>query len=259
VRITAPTTADAKAIGEIKRRLRSLGIHVPLVADIHFSPAAAMEAAEYVVKVRVNPGNFADQKFFRVREYSDAYYAAEIERIEAEAETRGIDVTIVVDWVHVLEYLWSAAWSFFAERDPAAEDWVADKAIEVPGGRAPVVAAAIRRFPRVERGEACDGALSWAGRGQCWENAGMADRIEPFAVSVGQAALDDLRARLRRADTSACRRGGAYGPGGPCRDLDRGREGGARQGARDRPRPLPAHARIIARYPPLGSFAGRPR
>ena len=82
VRITAPTTADAKAIGEIKRRLRGKGINVPLVADIHFSPAAAMEAAEHVEKVRVNPGNFADQKFFRVREYSDEDYAAEIERIE---------------------------------------------------------------------------------------------------------------------------------------------------------------------------------
>jgi (E)-4-hydroxy-3-methylbut-2-enyl-diphosphate synthase len=82
VRITAPTTADAKAIGEIKRRLRAKGITVPLAADIHFSPAAALEAAEHVEKVRVNPGNFADQKFFRVREYSDEDYAAEIVRIE---------------------------------------------------------------------------------------------------------------------------------------------------------------------------------
>src|SRR5919204_1128973 len=82
VRITAPTTADAKAIGEIKRRLRAQGITVPLVADIHFSPAAAMEAAEHVDKVRVNPGNFADQKFFRTREYTDAQYAEELTRIE---------------------------------------------------------------------------------------------------------------------------------------------------------------------------------
>jgi (E)-4-hydroxy-3-methylbut-2-enyl-diphosphate synthase len=82
VRITAPTVTDAQAIGEVKRRLRALGIVVPLVADIHFSPAAAMEAAEHVEKVRVNPGNFADQKFFRVREYTDEDYAAEIERIE---------------------------------------------------------------------------------------------------------------------------------------------------------------------------------
>ncbi len=82
VRITAPTTADARAIGEVKNRLRKMGILVPLVADIHFSPSAAMEAAEHVEKVRVNPGNFADQKFFRVREYTDEDYAAEIARIE---------------------------------------------------------------------------------------------------------------------------------------------------------------------------------
>ena len=61
---------------------RAEASYVPLVADIHFSPAAAMEAAEHVEKVRVNPGNFADQKLFRVREYTDADYAAELERIE---------------------------------------------------------------------------------------------------------------------------------------------------------------------------------
>ncbi len=82
VRITAPTATDAQAIGEVKRRLRAQGISVPLVADIHFSPAAAMEAAEHVEKVRVNPGNFADQKLFRTREYTDEDYAAEIARIE---------------------------------------------------------------------------------------------------------------------------------------------------------------------------------
>src|SRR6266849_7508997 len=82
VRITAPTVIDSQAIGEIRRRLVAKGIEVPLVADIHFSPAAALEAAEHVEKVRVNPGNFADQKFFRVREYTDEDYAAEIVRIE---------------------------------------------------------------------------------------------------------------------------------------------------------------------------------
>src|ERR671936_683660 len=82
VRITAPTVTDAKAIGEVKRRLRARGIDVPLVADIHFSPAAALEAAEHVEKVRINPGNFVDQKLFRVREYTETEYAAELARIE---------------------------------------------------------------------------------------------------------------------------------------------------------------------------------
>src|SRR5919201_816288 len=81
VRITAPTVTDAQAIGEIRGRLRARGLNVPLVADIHFSPAAALEAADHVDKVRINPGNFADQKLFRVREYSDEDYA-EIARIE---------------------------------------------------------------------------------------------------------------------------------------------------------------------------------
>lgn len=69
----------------------------------------------------------------------------QIDRIEAEAKARGIEVRVLVDWVHVLEYLWSSAWSFFAEGDPAAEDWVQNKALAVLDGRASIVAAAIRR------------------------------------------------------------------------------------------------------------------
>lgn len=82
VRITTPTSQDARALGEVKKRLLDLGMDVPLVADIHFSPAAAMEAALYADKVRINPGNFADEKRFNVREYSDLEYDAELERIE---------------------------------------------------------------------------------------------------------------------------------------------------------------------------------
>ena len=69
----------------------------------------------------------------------------QIDRIEIEAAARGVEVTVIIDWVHVLEYIWSAAWSFFAEGDPAAQDWVHDKAIDVLSGRACIVAAAIRR------------------------------------------------------------------------------------------------------------------
>jgi (E)-4-hydroxy-3-methylbut-2-enyl-diphosphate synthase len=82
VRITAPTVQDAKAIGEIRKQLHGRGVHVPLVADIHFSPAAAMEAANHVEKVRINPGNFADSRQFAIREYSDTEYEQELERIE---------------------------------------------------------------------------------------------------------------------------------------------------------------------------------
>ena len=62
---------------------------MPLVADIHFTPAAAMKAVEHVEKIRINPGNFADKKKFAVREYTDAEYGAELERIETRLRAAG--------------------------------------------------------------------------------------------------------------------------------------------------------------------------
>ena len=81
VRVTAPTVKDAANLESIRDSLRKIGCDVPLVADIHFKPEAAMEAAKWVEKVRINPGNFADSKKFNVREYNDVEYEAEIERI----------------------------------------------------------------------------------------------------------------------------------------------------------------------------------
>ena len=69
----------------------------------------------------------------------------QIERIKAEAKARQVQVTIVYDFIHVLEYLWSSAWSFFAEGDPADEAWVSNKALAVLNGQASTVAASIRR------------------------------------------------------------------------------------------------------------------
>lgn len=69
----------------------------------------------------------------------------QIDRLGAEADRRGIDLHIVCDFVHVLEYLWSAAWSFYDEGDPAAEAWVHDNATKILEGHATRVAAAIRR------------------------------------------------------------------------------------------------------------------
>ena len=82
VRITAPTVADAQAIGKIKEKLVKAGFNQPIVADIHFSPNAADAAAEFCEKVRINPGNFVDSKRFAVKEYTDEQYASEIARIE---------------------------------------------------------------------------------------------------------------------------------------------------------------------------------
>ena len=85
VRITAPTVKDAENLRFIKAGLLERGCDVPIVADIHFKPEAAMEAAKWVEKVRVNPGNYADSKKFAVKEYTDDQYLAELERIEDDS------------------------------------------------------------------------------------------------------------------------------------------------------------------------------
>ncbi|HTS17076.1 MAG TPA: (E)-4-hydroxy-3-methylbut-2-enyl-diphosphate synthase [Verrucomicrobiae bacterium] len=82
LRITAPSINDAKNLKNIVGELRKRGFKTPIVADIHFVPAAAMEAALWCEKVRINPGNYADRKKFATREYSDDQYADELERLE---------------------------------------------------------------------------------------------------------------------------------------------------------------------------------
>lgn len=82
VRITAPTVKDAANLEVIVRELRARDCLVPIVADIHFKPEAAMEAAKWVEKIRINPGNFADTKKFAVQEYTDEQYVEELGRIE---------------------------------------------------------------------------------------------------------------------------------------------------------------------------------
>lgn len=82
VRITAPTSKDARNLENIRNELHRLNCFVPLVADIHFTPAAAEIAADIVEKVRVNPGNYADRKRFEEIEYTDQEYLSELNRIE---------------------------------------------------------------------------------------------------------------------------------------------------------------------------------
>ena len=82
VRITAPTVKDAANLQNIVAELRKQNCLVPIVADIHFKPDAAMEAVKWVEVIRVNPGNYADTKKFAIKEYSDAQYAEELKRIE---------------------------------------------------------------------------------------------------------------------------------------------------------------------------------
>jgi (E)-4-hydroxy-3-methylbut-2-enyl-diphosphate synthase len=101
VRITAPTVKDAKNLRRIKQGLLERGCDVPIVADIHFKPEAALEAAQWVEKVRINPGNYADSKKFVVKEYSDEQYQEELERIRGRftplvelCQERGISMRI---------------------------------------------------------------------------------------------------------------------------------------------------------------------
>ncbi|MGH3281251.1 MAG: ISKra4 family transposase [Trebonia sp.] len=69
----------------------------------------------------------------------------QIEAVTAEAAARGVTVTITIDFIHVLEYCWKAAWSFFDKAEPAAEEWVADQARKILHGKSAQVAAGIRR------------------------------------------------------------------------------------------------------------------
>ena len=83
VRVTTPNRSAAANLRDIHAALRRRRVHVPLVADVHFTPQAALIAAEYAEKVRINPGNYADRKHFQKREYSDSEYAGELERLAA--------------------------------------------------------------------------------------------------------------------------------------------------------------------------------
>ena len=82
VRITAPSKREAENLINIKKEIRNRGYSTPLVADIHFTPNAALIAAEIVEKVRINPGNYVDKKKFNLIEYNDESYALELDRIK---------------------------------------------------------------------------------------------------------------------------------------------------------------------------------
>lgn len=82
VRFTTQGVREAKALGEIRKRMRELGCKVPVSADVHFNPKAATAAASTADKVRINPGNFVDAaRTFRKLEFTDEEYAAELQRI----------------------------------------------------------------------------------------------------------------------------------------------------------------------------------
>ena len=83
VRLTTQGVREAENLYEIKKSLGTMGVKVPLVADVHFNPRAAFAAAERVEKVRINPGNFGDPgRTFKKIEFTDGEYAEELIKIE---------------------------------------------------------------------------------------------------------------------------------------------------------------------------------
>ena len=83
VRLTTQGVREAQSLGQIKQELIKRGYKTPLVADIHFNPAAAMEATNYADKIRINPGNFSDKSRTSTQNFSEAEYNQELSRAEA--------------------------------------------------------------------------------------------------------------------------------------------------------------------------------
>ncbi len=85
VRLTAQGVREARNLEEIKKGIRKAGYDTPVIADIHFNPAAAEVAAEIVEKVRINPGNYADKRAsFVLTEFTEKEYREELERIHTK-------------------------------------------------------------------------------------------------------------------------------------------------------------------------------
>jgi hypothetical protein len=135
------TAADIMPATEACRRTTQPGPKARnkwLVASVE-ADAADVIAAGFDEATRRDPGH--ERSWVALVDGN----AHQIDRIHAEADERGVTVDIVVDFVHVLEYVWGAAWCFFAEGDPDAEAWVRDQAIKILDGRSSQVAGAIRR------------------------------------------------------------------------------------------------------------------
>lgn len=105
VRLTTQGVREAANMENIRNGVRQAGCMVPLVADVHFNPKAAFEAARHVEKVRINPGNFVDAaRTFRKLEFTDEEYEAEIDRIRRQlvpflelCRTNGVAVRLGVN------------------------------------------------------------------------------------------------------------------------------------------------------------------
>jgi (E)-4-hydroxy-3-methylbut-2-enyl-diphosphate synthase len=82
VRLTTQGVREAQSLGEIKQELRIKGYTTPLIADIHFNPAAALEATKYADKIRINPGNYSDKSRTSTFTHTDSEYEKDLETAE---------------------------------------------------------------------------------------------------------------------------------------------------------------------------------
>src|SRR6266545_1531958 len=123
---------------------RQAAVDGPTAANKWLKASVLADAADVI-------GDIFDEAERRDRDQQRTWVALvdgneqQIRRIKAEAKARAITVTIVIDFIHVLEYLWKAAWCFFNEGDPAAELWVRRHALDILAGHATKVAGQIRR------------------------------------------------------------------------------------------------------------------
>jgi hypothetical protein len=115
------------------------------VATGKWLTASVVEAAREVIAAAFDEAERRDPEHERPWVALVDRAKHQIDVIRAEARRRGVEVTIVCDFIHVLEYLWSAAWCFFDDGDPAAEAWVAEKGLAVLSGKAGLTAGAIAR------------------------------------------------------------------------------------------------------------------
>lgn len=81
IRITTPGIKEVEALKKIHQKLRGMGIKTPIIADVHFNPRVAEEAARFVEKVRINPGNYVDRNSTSKIDFSDIEYSQELEKI----------------------------------------------------------------------------------------------------------------------------------------------------------------------------------
>jgi hypothetical protein len=136
--ITTPTPAPANQQAAPRRAPR------PAARDKWLTVSVADAAADVIAAV-FDEATRRDPRHLRTWVGLVDGNNHQIDRINAQATTRGVTVTIIIDFIHVLEYLWKAAWCFYPEADPGAETWVAEQALSVLAGNASTVAAAIRR------------------------------------------------------------------------------------------------------------------